>query len=399
MSHATGSSGRQERVLPQSYEIGRVPRTLVGTRSLESLRGEVGDLGCASAVLVVDSAVATAGGYLDRVVAALGTLPSCVHVVPQGEPTVVSVDNAAEVVRQQPEAVVIGIGGGSALDTAKQAAVVGSGDGGVEPYLLCATPLPGRRPIVAVPTTSGTGAEVTRTCIVSDRSGRKTWTWGDEMLPDLVVLDPHAAATMPHAVTVGTGLDAFVHALEACSGARRSSVATASAQRALRLVVEHLPRAATTPDDLHARQAMQEAAFLAGIAIDNCGTGIAHSIGHALGTLRHVPHGLSVAVGLIAALRWNIDGAPEAYADAAAALDGSVDELPGHLARLGLATGLSGVVAAVRCDPIDAGELAMTMAAPENQPMLQNNARQVDDEARMMLAAGTVITWGSLMRG
>ena len=67
------------------------------------------------------------------------------------------------------------------------------------------TPLPGRRPIVAIPTTSGTGAEVTRTCIVSDRAGRKMWTWGDEMLPDLVVLDPTAAATMPHAVTVGTG--------------------------------------------------------------------------------------------------------------------------------------------------------------------------------------------------
>jgi alcohol dehydrogenase class IV len=385
-------------VAAQSYEIGRVPRTVVGTLSLDLLRGEIDRLGGTCAVLVVDGAVA-AGGYLDRVVTALGDTASTVHVVPAGEPTVDTVDEAAGVVRSTRDPVVVGIGGGSALDIAKQAAVVAAGDTGVEPYLLCATPLPGRCPIVAIPTTSGTGAEVTRTCIVSDRTGRKTWTWGDEMLPDLVVLDPTAAVTMPHAVTVGTGLDAFVHAIEACSGARRSSVAAASAQRALRLVVDHLPRAASAPDDLAARQAMQEAAFLAGIAIDNCGTGVAHSIGHALGTLHHLPHGLSVAVGLLAALRWNIDGAPDAYVDAAAALDRPVDELPGCLARLGRSIGLSDVVAGTRCDPIDAGALAITMAAPENQPMLQNNARKVDDDARMMLAASTVVTWGSLMRG
>jgi alcohol dehydrogenase class IV len=362
------------------------------------LRREVEGLGGGCAVLIVDAAV-TSGGYLDRVVDALGNLASSVHVAPAGEPTLDSVDEAARLVRSTRDPVVIGIGGGSSLDIAKQAAVVACGDTGVEPYLLCAHPLPGRRPIVAIPTTSGTGAEVTRTCIVSDRAGRKTWTWGDEMLPDLVVLDPRAAVTMPHAVTVGTGLDAFVHALEACSGSRRNSIAAAPAQRALRLVLDHLPRAAAVPDDLDARQAMQEAAFLAGIAIDNCGTGIAHSIGHALGTLHHLPHGLSVAVGLLATLRWNIDGAPGAYADAAAALDRSVDELPDCLARLSRATGLGAVAAAVPCDPIDAGALAATMAAPENQPMLQNNARHVDDEARMMLAASTVITWGSLTRG
>jgi alcohol dehydrogenase len=195
---------------PQSYEIGRVPRTLVGVNSLVSLLPAVESLDGRSVVLIVDTVVAS-GGYLDRVLAALGSMPSVVHIAPAGEPTVQTVDAAAAVVRTNDGAVVIG--GGSALDIAKQAATVGMGSTGVEPYLLCANPLPGRRPIVAIPTTSGTGAEVTRTCIVSDRLGRKMWTWGDEMLPDLVVLDPTAAATMPHAVTVGTGLDAYVHAL------------------------------------------------------------------------------------------------------------------------------------------------------------------------------------------
>ena len=185
---------------------------------------------------------------------------------------------------------------------------------GVEHYALGANPLPGHRPMVAIPTTAGTGAEVTRTCIVTDRDGRKVWTWGDELLPDLVVLDPASTVTMPSHVTAATGLDAFVHAIEAVSGRRSTALVTAPALHALRLVLDHLPIAVTQPDDLDARQAMQEAAFLAGLAIDGGGTGIAHSIGHALGTLAHVPHGVAVAIGLAAALEWNVDGAPGAYA-------------------------------------------------------------------------------------
>ncbi|MCU1359769.1 MAG: adh [Ilumatobacteraceae bacterium] len=382
----------------QSYEIGRVPRTLVGVDALAQLPSAVESLGHMSVVLIVDAVVAT-GGYLDRVLQSLGSISTVVHIAPPGEPTVGSVDAAAAVVRAAPNSTVIGIGGGSALDIAKQAATVGTGDTGVEPYLLCATPLPGRRPIIAIPTTSGTGAEVTRTCIVSDREGRKMWTWGDEMLPDIVVLDPTAAATMPHAVTVGTGLDAFVHALEACTGTRRSSVATASAQRALRLVVDHLPRAAADGTDLAARQAMQEAAFLAGMAIDNCGTGVAHSIGHALGSLYHVPHGVSVAVGLHAALNWNVDGSPDAFDDAAAALGCSVDGVPDTLAALFAQTDMAAVVRNLGSGGFDPAAVAETMAAPENQPMLNNNARPIDDDARAMLAGRTVAVWDQLVAG
>jgi alcohol dehydrogenase class IV len=385
-------------VQAHSYEIGRVPRTLVGTDSLSSLQAAVESLHGSSVVLIVDMVVAT-GPYLQRVLDALGTMPSVVHVAPPGEPTLESVDAAAAVVRASTDAVVVGIGGGSALDIAKQAATVGTGSSGVEPYLLCANPLPGRRPIIAIPTTSGTGAEVTRTCIVSDHEGRKMWTWGDEMLPDVVVLDPTSAATMPHAVTVGTGLDAYVHAIEACTGVRRSSVASAAAQRALRLVRDHLPRAAADGTDLVARQAMQEAAFLAGIAIDNCGTGIAHSIGHALGSLYHVPHGVSVAVGLQAALNWNVDGQPDAFADAADALGCSVDGVPDTLSTLFGQTDMAQVVRGMAMGEFDPIAVAHTMAAPENQPMLLNNARSVDHDARAMLAARTVTVWDALAVG
>jgi alcohol dehydrogenase len=374
-----------------TYELGRVPRTLVGIDALAGLCAALDSLGGADVVVIADRGV-EACGYVQRVVDALQPRTITVHLVPWGEPTLDSVDAAAQIVREAADPVVIGVGGGSALDIAKQASVVSTGSSGVEPYLLCAAPLPGRRPIVAIPTTSGTGAEVTRTCIVADRSGRKLWTWGDEMLPDVVVLDPLAAATMPQAVTVGTGLDAFVHALEACSGQRRNSIAAAAGQRAMSLVLTHLPRVAADGADLASRQAMQEAAFLAGVAIDNCGTGVAHSIGHALGSLYHLPHGISVATGLRAALEWNVSGEPDAYADAAVALGCRVDEVPAMFATLcngsGMAVAMVGLDATMVAD-----DVAATMNAVENQPMLNNNARPVSESDRELLAQRTVDMW------
>ena len=377
-----------------SYEIGRVPRTLVGMHALGDLGGVIEELGGSRMVVIADQGV-EATGYIARVVTELVPRSVTLHVVPWGEPTLASVDAAAAVVRAAGDAVVVGVGGGSALDIAKQAAVVGTGDRSVESYLLCAEPLPGRRPIVAIPTTSGTGAEVTRTCIVADRAGRNSWTWGNEMLPDIVVLDPTAAATMPVAVTVGTGLDAFVHAIEACSGQRRNSIASAASQRALALVVEHLPRVAADGSDLASRQAMQEAAYLAGIAIDNCGTGVAHSIGHALGSLYHVPHGISVAVGLRSALEWNTEGEPDSYRDAAVALGCAVEEIADTFAGLCVDTGLGAAISS-RDIGLSVDEIESTMNAVENQPMLHNNSRTVDDDERRMLAERTVAVWHGL---
>ena len=377
-----------------SYELGRAPRTLVGADALRGLGAILDLFAGADAVVIADPGV-QATGYIARVVEALRPRTVTVHLVPWGEPTVASVDAAAQVVRDAGDPIVIGVGGGSALDIAKQAAVVSTAATSVEEYLLCARPLPGRRPIVAIPTTSGTGAEVTRTCIVADATGRKLWTWGDEMLPDVVVLDPTAAATMPQSVTVGTGLDAFVHAIEACSGQRRNSIAAASAQRAMALVLVHLPRVANDGSDLASRQAMQEAAFLAGLAIDNCGTGVAHSIGHALGSLYHVPHGISVAVGLRAALEWNSSGEPEAYVDASTALNCRVDEISAMFATLCTAAGMAAAMSGLD-KQLSVDDIAETMNAVENQPMLDNNARPIAEMDRAMLAERTVDVWHRL---
>ena len=377
------------------YELGKVPRIVAGPDALASLIGSVEALGGSGAVLVVDEAVALTG-YAGIVAAVLRDMPVVQHVVAQGEPSVASVDAASDTVRSLPGGVVIGIGGGSALDTAKQAAVVAMGNTGVEPYLLCANPFTGRRAIIAIPTTSGTGAEVTRTCILSDAEGRKLWTWGDEMLPDVVLLDPTAAVTMPVHVTAATGLDAFVHALEACTGQRRNTLSLAPSIEALRLVTRHLPTAVANGADLVARQGMQEAALLAGTAIDNCGTGIAHSIGHALGSLYHVPHGVAVTIGLDAAIDWNVAGAPDAFGAAASAFNAPTGDVPLLLRDLLAATDFAGVVARLPDRGLDAAAIAEMMVAVENQPMVNNNCRVPDEAERRMLADATVESWKRL---
>ena len=141
---------------------------------------------------------------------------------------------------------------------------------------------------------------------------------------------------------------------------------------------------------------MQEAAFLAGIAIDNCGTGVAHSIGHALGSLYHIPHGISVAVGLRAALEWNVAGRARGIRRR-----GDGDELRRRRDRRCLrhACAPTSVLAAATC-AVDVGmsvdEIALTMNAVENQPMLHNNARGGERRRSRMLAERTVDVWHGL---
>jgi alcohol dehydrogenase len=374
------------------YELGQVPRILVGPDALRSLLPVFWGWETLSIVLIADQAVVE-GGYTQKIKEILKKYPVGEHIVPAGEPTVDSVNTAALFARSYPRAVIIGVGGGSALDTAKQVAAIVPSHEGIEHYLLGANPFPGRRHLVAIPTTAGTGAEVTRTCIVSDSNGRKMWTWGNEMLPDAVILDAAVTATVPATITASTGLDAFTHALEANTGGRKNAISSAAALQAIRLVRRHLPAAVRNGQDLEARAALQQAALLAGTAIDNSGTGIAHCIGHALGTLYKLPHGVAVTIGLEASLEWNIAGASEAYKDAADLFHVKPTDLPTAFKKLLEECHFVDAVRALKEVSMDANAISDTMNAPENQPMLNNNARAVSDADRLELAKQTVLAW------
>lgn len=390
--------------MSNSYELGRLPKIYAGAEAIASLPEIIASLGGRTAAIIADEAVVRFG-YISKLRAALdgtaagmatGTAAGTTageHIIPPGEPDCATVNAAAAFARGLDAPAIVGVGGGSALDVAKQAAALVASGGEIERYLLAAQPFAGSAPMIAIPTTAGTGSEVTRTCIVTDAHGRKVWTWDDALLPDAVILDATATVSMPPAITVATGLDAFVHALEAATGQRRNAIAAASSLQALRLVRAHLRRAVDVPDDLGARHAMQEAALLAGIAIDNCGTGIGHCIGHALGSLYHVPHGVAVALAIEATFAWNAEDGGDAWDGIADALGVRIWAMADEFSTFLRDLGFGDIVRALPGARFDTEAIAAAMAFDENLPMLRNNARVPDDAARHELARRTVAAW------
>ncbi|BES18665.1 1-propanol dehydrogenase PduQ [Escherichia fergusonii] len=190
--------------------------------------------------------------------------------------------------------VVIGFGGGSALDAAK-AIVWFSRQFGIE-IETC----------VAIPTTSGTGSEVTSACVISDtQKGIKYPLFDKELYPDMAILDPSFVVSVPANITANTGMDVLTHALEAYVSPRASDFTDALAEKAAQIVFQYLPVAVTKGDCLATRGKMHNAATLAGMAFSQAGLGLNHAIAHQLGGQFHLPHGLANALLLNAVIRFN----------------------------------------------------------------------------------------------
>ncbi|MDR5859908.1 iron-containing alcohol dehydrogenase [Halomonas eurihalina] len=378
--------------MPMNFTTGRQVPLVVGAGALAQLPELCHAHGASSTLIVADAGIA-ATGLVDRLASLLNDeLPVTRFIAPAGEPTLATVDAGAEAARELTSPLVIGLGGGTALDIAKLVAALAESPGTMADYLLARTPWTGRAPSVMIPTTSGTGSEVTRTSIVTDAQGSKQWAWGDELLPEAVLLDPELTRTLPAPLTAATGLDAFVHALEAASGKSRHAFIEASARQAMRLIGQALPRAVTAPDDLEARQQMQVAACLAGQAIDNGGTGLGHNIGHALGSLYHLPHGIAVTLGVEATLAWTIEGREAVFAPTAEALasGNTASELPARFSTLVDAAHFNAALAPFANLELNAGALAATMQAEENAPMADNAARRPEADDWHALAEATV---------
>ncbi|MEC4766746.1 iron-containing alcohol dehydrogenase [Halomonas sp. CUBES01] len=375
------------------FHTGRQTPIIAGPGSLEQLPELRSRLGASRYMVISDQGLA-ATGLVDALVDDLTADAEVdTFLAPPGEPSVATADAAAAAVRALPgRPMVIGLGGGTALDIAKLVAALAESQGDMENYLLARTPWSGRVPAVMVPTTSGTGSEVTRTSILTDAEGRKLWAWGDELLPDAVLLDPALTRGLPAPLTATTGLDAFVHALEATTGQGRHTFIEAPALQAIRQVGEALPIAVATPHNLEARQRMQEAACLAGQAIDNGGTGIAHNIGHALGSCFHLPHGVAVTLALEASLAWSVADNEACFAPAAHALKTGckAQDLPRLFRELADQTRFNQALAPFATLTLDAEALALTMQKDENSPMARNAARRPTGEDWQWLADATV---------
>lgn len=338
-----------------------------------------------SAVLLVADPGLRAGGAIEAAGSALKAagLGLVEFSDLKSDPTMAQVDTAAAIARRERVAAVVAVGGGSAMDVGKTIAAIAGGSAGAAHYGLCANPFPAARLLsVCVPTTSGTGSEATRTAVLAAADGAKVWLWGDELKPALIVLDPALTTGLPASLTAATGIDALVHAIEASTNANANEANDLYCHRAIALVVRHLARAVAVPDDLKARAGLQWAATLAGIGIDNCGTAIAHNIGHALASLRPVHHGRAVGLALRATLEWNASEDPDGRFAAAAAAMGEAPNarhLPVAFERLLRAAGVKVSLAGEGHDHVTPAALAAQMARPENAAMRLSNRRRVGD--------------------
>ena len=365
-----------------SFALDRVPSIIQAVGALDRLGEHAARLAGNRAVLVVADPALAALGIIDRAMAALRRAGLAAQMFDglASDPTLGQIDAAADAARRVDAGLVVAIGGGSALDVGKAAAAIAPAQALAEIYRLCAEPLPaGALAKICVPTTSGTGSEATRTVVASDARGAKTWLWGDSMKADLILLDPTLTLSLPPGLTGATGIDALVHAIEASTNRNAHAGNDVFCHAAIRLVLQHMPVVMANPSDIGARAGLQYAACLAGIGIDNCGTALAHNIGHALGTLAHMHHGQAVALAMRATLAWvSADDPDGRFATVAALLGG--DLLPSFNRLCD--------VAEIKPMPhhIDPVALAREMGAPDNAPMRNATRRDIADADLLPLA-------------
>ncbi|NUQ39349.1 MAG: iron-containing alcohol dehydrogenase [Caldilineales bacterium] len=311
-------------------------------------------LGCRRAFLIVDPGILPAG-LLAPVAAALAAAGMQVAVYDQvvPNPDTASVDAATAALRASGADVIVGLGGGSALDTAKAVRLAAGGPAAASVWEYAylhgdkARPAPPRcacLPLILLPTTAGTGAEATPWAVLTHMAGHHKYGVGaDHLLPDVALIDPDLTLTLPTWLTAATGIDALSHLIEAYVSTNQNPLLDPLILRGVALVGQHLRRAVEQGEEGAARQGMMEAALLGGIAITSNWLGACHSLAHQLSSFAGLHHGVAIALMLPAQMAFSLPAAPARYAAIGQALNGAadaVDAVRDLIAAVGLPTRL-----------------------------------------------------------
>jgi len=296
-----------------SYNYEPRTRVLSGPGSIVKIYAELEAMGKRRALVVTDAGVVGAG-LLSRLRDALGPRIVAVFDKVEQDSGLGIVDAAIALGRAAGADVIVSLGGGSCIDTAK-AAAVGLANGWTAIESIGMYHLPGAPMThIAIPTTAGTGSEVTNVAVVkNERTGTKAYVLDPLVAPDLAILDATLVVGLPPRMTAATGLDALTHAIEAYTGRTANSMSDAQALHAIRLIARWLPRAVAEGTNLEARSQMQTAATLAGWAISSSTVGLVHAMSHTIGARHGVPHGIGNGILLPHVIRFN-GGAPAAVA-------------------------------------------------------------------------------------
>jgi alcohol dehydrogenase class IV len=316
-------SRRIDTVLPQLFEFQVRPRILYGPRSVHEVGFEARKLRAAQAVLVTDQGLVRAGltGRIEAGLAGSGVTLSGIYDAVPPNSEVRFVDEGAAYARAAGCDVLIALGGGSVLDTAKGMNLLLTEGGALLDYEgagLLTRPL---RPLIAIPTTAGTGSEVTIAAVIRDEAqGLKLEFNSPFLMPDVAILDPELTFSLPPGLTASTGMDALTHAIESYLSTGTQPLSDALAIGAIKLIAANLHRAVQHGSDLEARSSMLLASNMAGIAFSNALLGIVHAMAHPCGGRFGIPHGVANSILLPYGMEYNLPACSARLADLAVAL-------------------------------------------------------------------------------
>ena len=305
-----------------AYQFQTPTKIISGIGSTAEIIKELNDLHAKKVLLITDPGLVQAG-VAQQVVEMLKQAAVEVEIFDavEPDPSIQVATKAAEMAKNVKANVLIALGGGSAIDTAKSAALLVTNGGYLKDYAGVNKVIKPILPLIAVPTTAGTGSEVTIFAVMSDPEKQEKFTISSALIaPAVAVLDPLLTLKLPPSVTAFTGMDALTHAIEAFTSSIAQPATDALALSAIKLILKHLPVAVGRGDNIMARDGMLQASLLAGIAFNNAFLGLAHAIASPLGGHFHVPHGLANAVMLPYVMEYNLPTAVRRYAEIGRAL-------------------------------------------------------------------------------
>lgn len=287
-----------------------------GRGCLKEVGKETARLG-SRALLVVGQGFLRQSGLLEKILGLLSRAGVDVVLFEgvSSEPSVEVAEEAREFLRREKCDVVVGVGGGSVLDTAKTAAALAAAPGRVADYLgggeVDSQPLPW----IAVPTTAGTGSEATPAAVFSDhRRGIKTSIRGRGFMASVALVDPELTLSAPSHLTAYSGMDALTQALESLTSRLATPLTRPLSLQAAELIVHNLPRAMENGRDIAAREGLSLGSLMAGMALANARLGAVHGLAHPLGYRCKIPHGLACAALLVPVMEFNLSAAAKEYA-------------------------------------------------------------------------------------
>jgi len=293
------------------YEFFCPVKVMAGNAALEHLPFELTSQGCSRPMIITDKGVRGAG-LLDPVLSACeesGLEITTIYDDVPPDSSIQVVAKIAKAYRKEKCDSIIAIGGGSPIDTAKAVNIlVSEGGDDISEYAGAGVLKRPLKPFFVIPTTAGTGSEVTSVAVIADTKREvKLGFASGFMLPDAAIIDPRMTLTLPPHISAATGMDAMTHSVEAFTCMAKNPISDAYASAAIKKISTFLPKVMANPKDAEARLEVAQASTMAGIAFSNSMVGLVHALGHSLGAICHLPHGLCMSLFLPYVLEYNLE--------------------------------------------------------------------------------------------